>query len=221
MRNVRCASQRSARENGQPFGKRRRDAPGCRGWSRLGSTCSALRHPTSGAGSPGTPLAVATGPGREDVTPSRGLHQRDSRETQQCRTQKPQTGLSPPFTCWSATATCRPSPASSTRIARSATSARHGTFAAPKAREFWEAYRHWFGGIESTLRNVIVSDCRAALECTTTGSSASGDPIAYDGVSILEMTNGRITRCRAYFDPGGLGEQMHLANAGAAELGAE
>jgi ketosteroid isomerase-like protein len=89
------------------------------------------------------------------------------------------------------------------------------------AREFWEAYRHWFGEIESTFRNVIVSDGRAALEWTTTGSSASGDPITYDGVSILEMTNGRITRFRAYFDPGGLGEQMHLANAGAAEPGAE
>lgn len=81
------------------------------------------------------------------------------------------------------------------------------------AREFWESYRSWFGEIESTFRNVIVADGRAALEWTTTGSSAAGDPIAYDGVSILEIADGRITRFRAFFDPGALGQQMESASA--------
>jgi ketosteroid isomerase-like protein len=76
------------------------------------------------------------------------------------------------------------------------------------AREFWESYRSWFGEVESDFRNVIVGEGRAALEWSTTGSSAAGDPIAYDGVSILELADGKITRFRAYFDPGALGQQM-------------
>jgi ketosteroid isomerase-like protein len=76
------------------------------------------------------------------------------------------------------------------------------------AREFWETYRNSFGEVDSTFRNVIVSNDRAALEWTTTGTSAAGTPIAYEGVSILEMADGRITRFRAYFDPHDLGRQM-------------
>ena len=81
------------------------------------------------------------------------------------------------------------------------------------AREFWVSYRNWFGEIESDFRNVIAGEGRAALEWTTTGASAAGDPIAYDGVSILEMADGRITRFRAYFDPGALGDQMESGTA--------
>ena len=76
------------------------------------------------------------------------------------------------------------------------------------AREFWETYRNSFGEVDSTFRNVIVSNDRAALEWTTTGTSAAGTPIAYEGVSILEMADGKITRFRAYFDPHDLGRQM-------------
>jgi ketosteroid isomerase-like protein len=76
------------------------------------------------------------------------------------------------------------------------------------AREFWETYRDTFGEVASTFRSVIVSDGRAALEWTTTGTSSAGAPIAYEGVSILEMADGKITRFRAYFDPHDLGRQM-------------
>ena len=76
------------------------------------------------------------------------------------------------------------------------------------AREFWETYRNSFGEVDSTFRNVIVSNDRAALEWTTTGASPAGTPIAYEGVSILEMADGKITRFRAYFDPHDLGRQM-------------
>jgi len=76
------------------------------------------------------------------------------------------------------------------------------------AREFWETYRNSFGEVDSTFRNVIVSNGRAALEWTTTGTSPAGTPIAYEGVSILEMADGKITRFRAYFDPHDLGRQM-------------
>jgi predicted ester cyclase len=76
------------------------------------------------------------------------------------------------------------------------------------AREFWETYRDGFGEMDSTFRNVIVGDGRAALEWTTRGTSPAGTAIAYEGVSILEMADGKITRFRAYFDPHDLGRQM-------------
>jgi ketosteroid isomerase-like protein len=66
--------------------------------------------------------------------------------------------------------------------------------------------------VASSFRNVIVSDGRAALEWTTTGTSAAGVPISYEGVSILEMADGKITRFRAYFDPHDLGLQIDQAS---------
>ena len=81
------------------------------------------------------------------------------------------------------------------------------------AREFWEAYRGTFGEMDSSFRNVIVGDGRAALEWETTGTSADGDPVAYAGVSILEMADGQISRFRAYFDPSDLGHQMEASGA--------
>ena len=79
------------------------------------------------------------------------------------------------------------------------------------ARTFWEAYREIFGDVSSTFRNVIVSDGRAALEWTTTGTSTHGAPVTYAGVSILEFADGQISRFFAYFDPSDLGRQIEHA----------
>ncbi|MFT4040888.1 MAG: nuclear transport factor 2 family protein [Thermomicrobiales bacterium] len=76
------------------------------------------------------------------------------------------------------------------------------------AREFWTAYRETFGEMQSEFRNVIEGEDRAALEWTTTGTSAHGAPVTYSGVSIIEYADDQITRFRAYFDPGDLGRQM-------------
>lgn len=76
------------------------------------------------------------------------------------------------------------------------------------ARHFWESYRGTFDEIESTFRTVIARDGQAALEWTTDGTSADGDPFTYSGVSILEFANGQITRFWAYFDPHALGRQL-------------
>jgi limonene-1,2-epoxide hydrolase len=77
------------------------------------------------------------------------------------------------------------------------------------AREFWGAkYRDTFGEVESTFRNVFVTDAGITLEWTTVGTAADGSPVKYDGVSILETDGERITRFRAYFDAGDLGRQM-------------
>ncbi|HEX8557536.1 MAG TPA: nuclear transport factor 2 family protein [Pyrinomonadaceae bacterium] len=77
------------------------------------------------------------------------------------------------------------------------------------AREFWGAkYRDTFGEARSTFRNVFATEGRAALEWTTEGTAGDGSPVRYDGVSILEIEGGKITRFCAYFDAGGLGRQL-------------
>lgn len=82
-------------------------------------------------------------------------------------------------------------------------------FSGPEgARGFWQAYRATFDEVQSEFRNVIAGDGSAALEWTTSGTSAQGAPISYTGVSILEFAGGKITRFWAYFDPGDLGRQM-------------
>ncbi|HEX8500025.1 MAG TPA: nuclear transport factor 2 family protein [Pyrinomonadaceae bacterium] len=84
------------------------------------------------------------------------------------------------------------------------------------AREFWGSkYRDTFGEVESTFRNVFVTDAGITLEWTTEGTSADGSPVKYDGVSILETDGEKITRFRAYFDAGDLGRQiLHKTQTG-------
>ncbi|MFN8593353.1 MAG: nuclear transport factor 2 family protein [Thermomicrobiales bacterium] len=83
------------------------------------------------------------------------------------------------------------------------------TFAGPDgAREFWRSYRANFGEVASKFRNVIVSDGRAALEWTSVGTGADGEPFTYSGVSILEFGDDQIARFWAYFDPHDLGRQI-------------
>ena len=77
------------------------------------------------------------------------------------------------------------------------------------AREFWGAkYRDTFGEVRSTFRNVFASENRAALEWTTEGTANDGTPLKYEGVSILEIEGGQVTRFCAYFDAGALGRQL-------------
>ena len=77
------------------------------------------------------------------------------------------------------------------------------------ARRFWSQYRSSFGDVGSEFRSVIEAEGRAALEWTTTGTSPTGDPLRYDGISIMDHRDGRIVRFRAYFDPAALGRQLH------------
>jgi steroid delta-isomerase-like uncharacterized protein len=67
-------------------------------------------------------------------------------------------------------------------------------------REFWTTYRKTFGEINSTFRNVFATEEGAALEWTTEGTS-DGNTVSYDGVSILEIEDGKVRRFMAYFDP--------------------
>ena len=76
------------------------------------------------------------------------------------------------------------------------------------ARKFWGEYRGTFQTLESTFRNVIAGDGRAALEWTTTGTAFDGASVTYSGVTLLESDGDRLTRSCAYFDPTDLGHQV-------------
>src|ERR687894_451887 len=75
-------------------------------------------------------------------------------------------------------------------------------------REFWTGYRDTFGEMKSEFRNVFADEeGHAALEWTTTGE-ANGKDVSYDGVSLLEIEAGKVSRFRAYFDPRTVTEQV-------------
>jgi hypothetical protein len=61
--------------------------------------------------------------------------------------------------------------------------------------------------MRSEFRNVFVTEDGAALEWTTEGTS-NGDPVFYDGVSILEIDGDKVSRFMAYFDNRDLAPQV-------------
>ena len=74
------------------------------------------------------------------------------------------------------------------------------------AREFWTEYRGFFEKLTSSFQNVFSSSERAALEWVTHGVAATGKPVEYEGVSILEFDGDQIGRFCAYFDPSALNQ---------------
>ena len=57
-----------------------------------------------------------------------------------------------------------------------------------------------FRGIFTEFTHVIEGDGGAVLEWISRGALASGDPVEYKGVTVLETEAGRIRRCRMYYD---------------------
>jgi predicted ester cyclase len=76
------------------------------------------------------------------------------------------------------------------------------------ARNFWTMYRNTFREVRSSFRNVLADERRAALEWTCEAKGRHGQPIKYEGVTVLEFQDGLITRSWAYFDGAGLGAQL-------------
>ena len=65
-----------------------------------------------------------------------------------------------------------------------------------------------FGEMSSEFRNIFADDAgHAALEWNTSGQ-ANGNDVSYDGVSLLEIEAGKVSRFRAYFDPRPVNEQV-------------
>jgi ketosteroid isomerase-like protein len=75
------------------------------------------------------------------------------------------------------------------------------------AREFWTADRSLFTSVHSEFRHTVTDGAVAMLEWTRTGEGRSGDSVDLDGVSVIEFTDGKITRFAGYIDPSALGEQ--------------
>jgi ketosteroid isomerase-like protein len=76
------------------------------------------------------------------------------------------------------------------------------------AQEFWKNYLGAFREVRSTFHRHVATDTDATLEWTSDGRLPDGEPIAYRGVSILEMQDGKVKRFRTYYDsaaflPGG------------------
>ena len=72
------------------------------------------------------------------------------------------------------------------------------------AQRFWEAYVKSFERVRSTFHLIVESDSAAILEWTSECRTAAGVDTSYDGVSVVETRDGRITRFTAYFDPADL-----------------
>ena len=72
------------------------------------------------------------------------------------------------------------------------------------ARRFWSAYAKSFERVRSEFRLIVESERAIALEWTSDCRTAAGVDARYDGVSVVETNDGRITRFTAYFDPADL-----------------
>jgi len=80
------------------------------------------------------------------------------------------------------------------------------------ARRFWTNYRHAFKDVCSIFENEIYFGNKARLDWTTEGKSKNGRRIKYEGVSILETEDGKITHFYAYFDQKKLKRQITEPN---------
>lgn len=75
------------------------------------------------------------------------------------------------------------------------------------ARTFWTAYVDQLANIRSDFALVADTDCATLLEWTVTGD-VGGQEHSYRGVTVLETSDGMITRSMAYFDAGALGRRL-------------
>lgn len=69
------------------------------------------------------------------------------------------------------------------------------------AEQFWREYRSTFGKARSEFFQITSNDESAGLFWTTKGTDNEGNPIEYDGVSLLVFDDqGKITLFRGYYD---------------------
>jgi ketosteroid isomerase-like protein len=69
------------------------------------------------------------------------------------------------------------------------------------ARQFWSEYRKTFGEAYSDFFQVTTNEESAGLFWTTKGTGNNGQPMEYDGVSLLVFNGeGKITLFRGYYD---------------------
>jgi ketosteroid isomerase-like protein len=66
--------------------------------------------------------------------------------------------------------------------------------------QFWTSYLAAFKSVASRFVHIHASGDLAVLEWISDGLLSGGEPISYQGVSILEFECGRIARFRTYYD---------------------
>ena len=67
--------------------------------------------------------------------------------------------------------------------------------------DFWRAYRGSFGHIHSEFHDITAGEQSAGLFWHSQGAGPDGQPVSYDGVTLLNFDDGgRITRLKGYFD---------------------
>ena len=77
------------------------------------------------------------------------------------------------------------------------------------AQTFWREYRATFGEARSEFFQITTNDSSAGLFWTTKGNDKDGDPLEYDGVSLLVFNEqGKITLFRGYYDTRELSKQV-------------
>jgi ketosteroid isomerase-like protein len=65
---------------------------------------------------------------------------------------------------------------------------------------FWREYRDQFDDLSTTFTHAVEGEDRCALEWKSTGTLATGRPIEYRGVTVLEFDGSAVSRLRTYYD---------------------
>lgn len=82
------------------------------------------------------------------------------------------------------------------------------------ARQFWSEYRRTFGDAYSEFFQITANDESAGLFWTTKGTGNDGQPMEYDGVSLLVFNDeGKITLFRGYYDTRELSREVGASGA--------
>lgn len=77
------------------------------------------------------------------------------------------------------------------------------------ARQFWTEYRGTFDRARSEFYQVMSNEESAGLFWTTKGADNAGQPLEYDGVSLLVFdADGKIAEFRGYYDTRELSRQV-------------
>lgn len=77
--------------------------------------------------------------------------------------------------------------------------------------KFWTDYRRSFGDIRSEFSHVIANEDAAGLFWRSEGTGKDGQPMGYDGVSLLEWSDdGKIGFFRGYYDTRKLSEEIGI-----------
>lgn len=86
---------------------------------------------------------------------------------------------------------------------------RHGP---AEARAFWTEYREMFSEVRTTVFDAVESDRQAALEWRSKATLANGGPIAYLGVTVLDLDGEQVTGVRTYYDTAAFLEERALGS---------